>query len=188
MPKLEIRNLLIAIGIMTVTGVPAFAQVQTQPAELAEKLKTIMPQVVPQGTNGSASDPLDPPPSVRSPEAELLTQKNRQMDRQRELADGGFKWSSWFQVNDAIVKFINERDPQDIYLNGNPKYRDFAVADVDRDNQPDILVYDWSECVAAGCQFTIYFNNTAQKPVSFIGHDLKPMKNGVTLDGTPYEF
>jgi len=196
MPMTGIRNFLIiagfSMGLMAVPFSAAQAQLPKQTSDLAEQLKTMMPQAVPQDKAAQEVDEAEGTGGFsdieRTPRAEAETQQDRQIQREKELTAGGFAWQHWSKIGEPTLKFIRERDPKEIGITGSPKYRDFAVADIDKDNLPDVVVYDWTNCVAAGCQFQIYFNNTLQKPVGFLGRQLKPFKNGVSLDGTYYEF
>ena len=203
MLKNKFKKRLIVFGILAVLLVPlacslALAQTASQTAATpklvpaqAPSIPVAMPTLVPttqvpQGVTIYPDDPLLNAPMT--PEAVKESYQLRQRARQQELASGGFKWMPWSEAGQQTLDFIKERDPEAKTITGDPRFRDIAVADIDGDKAPEVIVYDWTECVAAGCPVTIYFSNKIQKPVHFIVTEIKPFKHGVTVDGTYFEF
>jgi len=122
----------------------------------------------------------------QSPENEAITQKMRQEWREKDTADTGLKWVPWNQAGDHVHEFVQKRDPELVKNLGQALYLDAAVADIDHDSLPDIILYDWSDCSATACGITVYFDNMTRRPEVFYARKIKPFQKGVMIDDKGY--
>lgn len=116
--------------------------------------------------------------------------------RKSELAAGGYRWIPWMKAGPTVWDFVYARDPE---MRANIDrnlgwFLDVAVADVDRNNKPDIMVWDHSSCTGHAdpdtgqeqCSFTIYFDNKGKTTANYVAFTMKPFEHGVILDDEGY--
>lgn len=199
MNKILFVTLLSGIGLALLGTIPATAQIPTpkavapQAQEEAQTPSVAKPErIAPFSPTGAA--PVEPiPESIEpqlSPEAERLTQEERQAERAKDKATKGYDWMPWTDAGEKTWNFVLERDPAAKEFIRGGYHIDVAVADVDRDKEPDVIVYYWNDanCGAHGCLYTIYFGDKSKKQMNFITHELRPTSKGVKLDDKRYSF
>lgn len=118
------------------------------------------------------------------------TQKIHEKERRIEAESGGFSWIPWNRAGSKVHAYIFERVPelQPDITQAKGEFYDIAVFDVDYDQQPDIIVWHWSNCGNKGCIYTVVFGNKVKTPERYIGHVVRPYKNGITVDGGYFGF
>lgn len=119
-----------------------------------------------------------------TPEAMAATEKMQAESRAEEAMMGGFKWMAWDKAGPKVWDFVFKRSPSlkadmDKGLN---KFVDIAVADVDHDGKPDIIMWTWVDCVTDGCLYTVYFGNEVKQPENYVARTFRPYAQGVMVD------
>jgi hypothetical protein len=185
----------IVIGVMA--GFSAQAQTQVQPPAPA-LIKSALPtgalapgkhQISPDSHDDANLDDLPPLYPEMTPQAEKLTQDNHVRARQQENAmPGSFQWMSWAQAGDKVHELVLKESKDHKQFDEYGRYIDIAVADVDKDGLPDVIVYYWNYCPSQGCPYEVYFGNSNKNVASFIGNRLIPYRDGVKLDDQYYEL
>lgn len=119
-----------------------------------------------------------------TPSALAETEQLRQETRLSEVAAGGFAWMPWSKAGKNVWEFVYKRDPKmkkEIEQSGG-KFLDIAVTDLDRDGQPDIVLWYWDDCGSDGCLFTIYFGKEVKQPENYIARIVRPYEQGIMVD------
>lgn len=118
-------------------------------------------------------------------------QKSFEPLRKIEEIDGGYRWIPWTKAGSKVWEFVYERNPKlrVQVQQGLEWFLDIAVADVDNDKQPDIIVWNHAGCrknTAPQCVFTIYYGNKAKRNDTYVAETLRPYEDGIILDGEGY--
>lgn len=118
--------------------------------------------------------------------ANQVTEEMRIAQRLETEAMTGLRWQSLSSAGPKIYDFIIQRDPDFPLLeelNGNNRRIDIALYDLNKNNEPELIVHFWDHCGNQGCLYKIYYDVIGRRPASYMGWSIKPYKKGIMLDG-----